>query len=93
MARERVIQRLIFVGNACENEEQRLLERVHAEEERAQQSILTQRLHWSEALQKLAALRTYLVDVITSLDDQGLVVSTAACSQGQRSQPSGDLSF
>ncbi|NXK11851.1 BSPRY protein, partial [Herpetotheres cachinnans] len=72
MARELVIQRLIFVGNACENEEQRLLEKVHVEEERAQQSILTQRVHWTEALQKLAALRTYLVDMITNLDDQGL---------------------
>ncbi|XP_074779677.1 B box and SPRY domain-containing protein isoform X1 [Athene noctua] len=72
-ARELVIQRLIFVGNACENEEQRLLERVHTEEERAHQSILTQRVHWTEALQKLAALRTYLVDMITNLDDQGLV--------------------
>ncbi|XP_067417634.1 B box and SPRY domain-containing protein [Emydura macquarii macquarii] len=72
-AREVVIQRLIFVRNACENEEQRLLERVHTEEERAHQSILTQRAHWSESLQKLAALRTYLVDVITSLDDHCLV--------------------
>uniref|UniRef100_A0A8C8EEX2 B-box and SPRY domain containing n=1 Tax=Otus sunia TaxID=257818 RepID=A0A8C8EEX2_9STRI len=72
-ARELVIQRLIFVGNACENEEQRLLEKVHTEEERAHQSILTQRVHWTEALQKLAALRTYLVDMITNLDDQGLV--------------------
>ncbi|XP_009079740.1 PREDICTED: B box and SPRY domain-containing protein-like, partial [Acanthisitta chloris] len=72
-ARELVIQRLIFVGKACENEEQRLLEKVHAEEERARQSILTQQAHWTEALQKLAALRTYLVDMITSLDDQGLV--------------------
>ncbi|NWR55255.1 BSPRY protein, partial [Bucorvus abyssinicus] len=72
-ARELVIQRLIFVGNACENEEQRLLERVHTEEERVHQSILTQRVHWTEALQKLAALRTYLVDTITNLDDQGLV--------------------
>uniref|UniRef100_A0A8C9EN41 B-box and SPRY domain containing n=1 Tax=Pavo cristatus TaxID=9049 RepID=A0A8C9EN41_PAVCR len=72
-ARELVIQRLIFVGKACENEEQRLLEEVHAEEERAQQSILTQRAHWTEALQKLSALRTYLVDMITNLDDQGLV--------------------
>uniref|UniRef100_A0A663NEV6 B-box and SPRY domain containing n=1 Tax=Athene cunicularia TaxID=194338 RepID=A0A663NEV6_ATHCN len=72
-ARELVIQRLIFVGNACENEEQRLLERVHTEEERAHQSILTQRVHWTEALQKLAALRTYLVDMITNLDDQDLV--------------------
>ncbi|NXK54161.1 BSPRY protein, partial [Chauna torquata] len=75
-ARELVIQRLIFVGKVCENEEQRLLENVHAEEERAHQSILTQRVHWTEALQKLAALRTYLVDMITNLDDQGLVVST-----------------
>ncbi|NXE83365.1 BSPRY protein, partial [Cochlearius cochlearius] len=81
-ARELVIQRLIFVGNACENEEQRLLEKVHAEEERAHQSILTQQVHWTEALQKLDALRTYLVDVITNLDDQGLVVSTAPCTEG-----------
>lgn len=65
------------MGNACENEEQRLLEQVHTEEERVHQSILTQRVHWTEALQKLAALRTYLVDTITNLDDQGLVVSTA----------------
>ncbi|XP_064533283.1 B box and SPRY domain-containing protein isoform X1 [Pseudopipra pipra] len=72
-ARELVIQRLLFVGKACENEEQRLLERVHAEEERAHQSILTQQVHWTEALQKLGALRTYLVDMITNLDDQGLL--------------------
>ncbi|KAJ7426830.1 B box and SPRY domain-containing protein [Willisornis vidua] len=72
-ARELVIQRLLFVGKACENEEQQLLERVHAEEERAHQSILTQQVHWTEALHKLGALRTYLVDMITNLDDQGLV--------------------
>ncbi|XP_068888162.1 B box and SPRY domain-containing protein [Aphelocoma coerulescens] len=72
-ARELVIQRLLFVGKACENEEQRLLERVHAEEERAHQSILTQQVHWTEALHKLGALRTYLVDMITSLDDRGLL--------------------
>lgn len=92
-ARELVIQRLIFVGNACENEEQRLLEKVHAEEERAHQSILTQRVHWTEALQKLAALRTYLVDMITNLDDQGLVVSIAPCTKGQVSQPRSALDF
>ncbi|NXE94871.1 BSPRY protein, partial [Menura novaehollandiae] len=86
-ARELVIQRLIFVGKACENEEQRLLERVHAEEERAHQSILTQQVHWTEALQKLGALRTYLVDMITNLDDQGLVVSTAPGAEGQVTQP------
>uniref|UniRef100_A0A8C3C774 B-box and SPRY domain containing n=1 Tax=Cairina moschata TaxID=8855 RepID=A0A8C3C774_CAIMO len=72
-ARELVIQRLMFVGKVCENEEQRLLENVHAEEERVHQSILTQQVHWTEALQKLDALRTYLVDMITNMDDQGLV--------------------
>ncbi|NXD29315.1 BSPRY protein, partial [Spelaeornis formosus] len=72
-ARELVVQRLLLVGKACENEEQRLLERVHAEEERAHQSILTQQVHWTEALHKLGALRTYLVDMITNLDDQGLL--------------------
>ncbi|NXD75023.1 BSPRY protein, partial [Halcyon senegalensis] len=77
-ARELVIQRLIFVGNVCENEEQRLLEKVHTEEERAQQSILTQRVHWTDALQKLSALRTYLVDMITNLDDQGLLLCSFA---------------
>ncbi|OXB80657.1 UNVERIFIED_CONTAM: hypothetical protein H355_005586 [Colinus virginianus] len=77
-ARELVIQRLMFVGKACENEEQRLLEEVHAEEERAQQSILTQQAHWTEALQKLSALRTYLVDTITNVDDQALVWQQAA---------------
>ncbi|RLW00438.1 hypothetical protein DV515_00008940, partial [Chloebia gouldiae] len=77
-ARELVVQRLLLVGKACENEEQRLLERVHAEEERAHQSILTQQVHWTEALHKLGALRTYLVDMITNLDDQGLLVSTRA---------------
>ncbi|NWI19639.1 BSPRY protein, partial [Crypturellus soui] len=82
-ARELVIQRLIFVRNMCENEEQRLLEKAHTEEERAHQSILTQRVHWTEALQKLSALRTYLVDMITNLDDQGLVVSTAHCAGGR----------
>ncbi|NWW74717.1 BSPRY protein, partial [Climacteris rufus] len=75
-ARELVIQRLLFVGKACENEEQRLLEEVQAEEERAHQSILTQQVHWTEALHKLGALRTYLVDMITNLDDQGLLVKT-----------------
>uniref|UniRef100_A0A8D2PTZ8 B-box and SPRY domain containing n=1 Tax=Zosterops lateralis melanops TaxID=1220523 RepID=A0A8D2PTZ8_ZOSLA len=71
-ARELVIQRLLLVGKACENEEQQLLEKVHAEEERAHQSILTQQVHWTEALHKLGALRTYLVDMITNLDDQSL---------------------
>lgn len=59
---------------ACESEEQQLLEAAHTEEERAQQSILTQRAHWKETLQKLEALRTYMVAMITDTDDHGLVV-------------------
>uniref|UniRef100_A0A8C5NT15 B-box and SPRY domain containing n=1 Tax=Junco hyemalis TaxID=40217 RepID=A0A8C5NT15_JUNHY len=81
-ARELVVQRLLLVGKACENEEQQLLERVHAEEERAHQSILTQQVHWTEALHKLGALRTYLVDMITSLDDQGLEELLAQVAEG-----------
>ncbi|XP_074871394.1 B box and SPRY domain-containing protein [Carettochelys insculpta] len=72
-AREAVVQRLTFVRSVCENEEQRLLEKVHVEEERAHHSILTQRVYWTESLQRLDALRTYLVDQITNLDDHGLV--------------------
>lgn len=54
-----------------------MLEQVHGEEERAQQSILTQRVHWAEALQKLNAIRTSLVEMLTSMDDLQLVVSQA----------------
>ncbi|XP_069097379.1 B box and SPRY domain-containing protein [Pleurodeles waltl] len=76
-AREQIIQRLMFVRNVCENEEQRLLEEVHAEEERAQQGILTQRAYWEQSAQKLATLRTYLVDVLTKMDDRSLMLSQA----------------
>ncbi|XP_036914970.1 B box and SPRY domain-containing protein isoform X2 [Sturnira hondurensis] len=72
-ARELVIQRLGLVRSLCETEEQRLLEQVHGEEERAHQSILTQRVHWAEALQKLDAIRTSLVDMLTQLDDLQLI--------------------
>lgn len=76
-ARELVIQRLGLVRSLCESEEQRLLEQVHGEEERAHQSILTQRVHWAEALQKLDTIRTSLVDMLTHLDDLQLIVSQA----------------
>ncbi|XP_055965496.1 B box and SPRY domain-containing protein isoform X1 [Sorex fumeus] len=72
-ARELVIQRLGLVRSLCESEEQRLLEEVHGEEERANQSILTQRVHWAEALQKLDAIRSGLVDMLTHLDDLQLI--------------------
>ncbi|XP_058158501.1 B box and SPRY domain-containing protein [Dasypus novemcinctus] len=72
-ARELVIQRLSLVRSLCESEEQRLLEQVHGEEERAHESILTQRVHWAEALQKLDTIRTSLVDMLTHLDDLQLI--------------------
>ncbi|KAI4573864.1 hypothetical protein MJT46_005104 [Ovis ammon polii x Ovis aries] len=72
-ARELVIQRLGLVRSLCESEEQRLLEQVHGEEERAHQSILTQRVHWAEALQKLDSIRGSLVDMLTHLDDLQLI--------------------
>ncbi|XP_061019362.1 B box and SPRY domain-containing protein isoform X2 [Dama dama] len=72
-ARELVIQRLGLVRSLCESEEQRLLEQVHGEEERAHQSILTQRVHWAEALQKLDTIRGSLVDMLTHLDDLQLI--------------------
>ncbi|XP_048368093.1 B box and SPRY domain-containing protein [Sphaerodactylus townsendi] len=72
-AREVLIRRLNLVRNVCESEEQRLLEMVHTEEERAHQNILTQHVHWTESLRKLDAIRTYLVTMITAKDDHGLV--------------------
>ncbi|XP_075041554.1 B box and SPRY domain-containing protein [Mixophyes fleayi] len=74
-ARELIIQRLNFIRNLCENEEQRLLEEVHAEEERVQQGILTQRAHWTESSKKLSGIRNYLVDVLTKMDDIHLINS------------------
>ncbi|XP_075188595.1 B box and SPRY domain-containing protein isoform X2 [Anomaloglossus baeobatrachus] len=74
-AREMIIQRLNFIRTMCDNEEQRLLEEIHAEEERAQQGILTQRAHWTEATKKLSAIRSYLVDMLTKMDDLSLIVS------------------
>ncbi|XP_069841980.1 B box and SPRY domain-containing protein isoform X2 [Dendropsophus ebraccatus] len=74
-ARELIIQRLNFIRNVCDNEEQRLLEEIHAEEERAQQGILTQRAHWTESTKKLSGIRNYLVDMLTKMDDLNLIVS------------------
>ncbi|XP_053138244.1 B box and SPRY domain-containing protein [Hemicordylus capensis] len=72
-ARELLIQRLNRVRNVCDGEEQRLLDSVHTEEERAHQGILTQQVHWTESLRKLDALRTYMVATITTMDDCTLV--------------------
>ncbi|KAM6431185.1 B box and SPRY domain-containing protein isoform 2-T2 [Liasis olivaceus] len=72
-AREGLIRRLNFIRHVCDSEEQRLLEAAQTEEERAHQSILTQEVHWKESLQKLDALRSYLVARITATDDCSLV--------------------
>ncbi|XP_075865069.1 B box and SPRY domain-containing protein isoform X2 [Microcebus murinus] len=65
--------RLSLVRSLCESEEQRLLEQVHGEEERAHQNILTQRVHWAEEQQKLDTIRTSLVGMLTHLDDLQLI--------------------
>ncbi|XP_066466989.1 B box and SPRY domain-containing protein [Tiliqua scincoides] len=72
-AREVLIQRLNLVRNLCDSEEQRLLDLIHSEEERAHQNILTQQVHWTESLRKLDALRNYMVAMITATDDSSLV--------------------
>uniref|UniRef100_UPI00398F62AA B box and SPRY domain-containing protein-like isoform X2 n=1 Tax=Pristiophorus japonicus TaxID=55135 RepID=UPI00398F62AA len=72
-ARELIIQRLNFIREVCENEEQRLLEVVHDEEEQVHQSILTQKTYWTESQQKLIDIKTYLVDTLTKTDDSALV--------------------
>uniref|UniRef100_H3BAG1 B-box and SPRY domain containing n=1 Tax=Latimeria chalumnae TaxID=7897 RepID=H3BAG1_LATCH len=74
-ARELVIQRFNYIREACETEEQRLLEQVHAEEERAHQNILTQRAHWTHSSEKLTNVKSYLVDMLTTLEDQNLLKS------------------
>uniref|UniRef100_A0ABK0LCK4 B-box and SPRY domain containing n=1 Tax=Rattus norvegicus TaxID=10116 RepID=A0ABK0LCK4_RAT len=71
--REVIIQRLSLVRCLCESEEQRLLEQVHSEEERAHQCILTQRAHWDDKLRKLDSLRTSMVDMLTHLNDLQLI--------------------
>lgn len=90
-ARELVIQRLSLVRSLCESEEQRLLEQVHGEEERAHQSILTQRAHWAEALKKLDTLRTSLVGMLTHLDDLQLIVSRERARTREVSQVPPDV--
>ncbi|XP_069790224.1 B box and SPRY domain-containing protein [Narcine bancroftii] len=72
-SRELIIQRLNFVREVCENEEQRLLDVVHDEEERVQQSVLTQKTYWTEAQQRLINIKRYLVDTLTRMNDAALV--------------------
>ncbi|KAG2466337.1 B box and SPRY domain-containing protein-like [Polypterus senegalus] len=75
-AREVVVQRFNLVRDACEEEEQRLLEVIHGEEERANQNGLTQRAHWAESLQLISSIRDHLVSALTEMDDHDIVMST-----------------
>ncbi|XP_041094550.1 B box and SPRY domain-containing protein [Polyodon spathula] len=75
-ARETLVQRFNLIREACESEEQRLLEAVLEEEERTQQAILTQQAHWAESLKHISTARGHLVRVLTERDDLQLVNST-----------------
>ncbi|XP_029941179.1 B box and SPRY domain-containing protein [Salarias fasciatus] len=74
-AREQVLARVGAAREALEEEEQRLLEEVHREEERVEQCLLTQRAHWSQALASLSQTRSHLVHTLTHTPDAQLVTS------------------
>lgn len=59
---------------ALEEEEQRLLEEVHREEERVEQCLLTQKAHWNQALATLSQTRSRLVHTLTHTADAQLAV-------------------
>lgn len=73
-AREQVLAQVSMVREALEEEEQRLLEQVHQEEERVEQCLLTQRAHWTQALASLSQTRLRLVHTLTHTPDAQLVV-------------------
>ncbi|XP_056875804.1 B box and SPRY domain-containing protein isoform X2 [Takifugu flavidus] len=74
--REQVVAQINAAREALEEEEQRLLEEVHREEERVEQCLLTQRAHWSQALESLSQTRSRLVHMLTHAADAQLVTSS-----------------
>ncbi|XP_028318764.1 B box and SPRY domain-containing protein isoform X2 [Gouania willdenowi] len=74
-AREQVLAQVSAAREALEEEEQRLLEEVQSEEERVEQCLLTQRAHWSQALESLSQTRSRLVHTLTHTPDAQLVNS------------------
>ncbi|XP_071322880.1 B box and SPRY domain-containing protein [Trachinotus anak] len=74
-AREQVLAQVSAAREALEEEEQRLLEEVHREEERVEQCLLTQRAHWSQSLASLSQTRSRLVHTLTHTPDAQLVTS------------------
>uniref|UniRef100_A0A8C6STY1 B30.2/SPRY domain-containing protein n=1 Tax=Neogobius melanostomus TaxID=47308 RepID=A0A8C6STY1_9GOBI len=75
-AREQVLAKVSAAREALEEEEQRLLEEVHREEERVEQCLLTQQAHWKQALASLSQTRSHLVHALTHTPDAQLVTST-----------------
>lgn len=73
-AREQILAQVSAAREALEEEEQRLLEQVHREEERVEQCLLTQRAHWSQALASLSQTRSGLVHMLTHTLDPQLAV-------------------
>lgn len=73
-AREQVLAQVSAAREALEEEEQRLLEEVQRESERVEQCLLTQRAHWSQALENLSQTRSSLVHTLTHSPDAQLVV-------------------
>lgn len=59
---------------ALDEEEQRLLEEVQREEERVEQCLLTQRVHWEQAMANLSHTRSSLVHMLTHAPDTQLAV-------------------
>lgn len=73
-AREQVLAQVSAAREALEEEEQRLLEEVQRESERVEQCLLTQRAHWSQALENLSQTRSSLVHTLTHSPDAQLAV-------------------
>lgn len=76
---------------ALEEEEQRLLEEVQREEERVEQCLLTQRAHWSQALESLSQTRSSLVHTLTHTPDAQLVVRDIFVRKGEERDDWGSL--
>lgn len=73
-ARDQVLAQVSAAREALEKEEQRVLEEVQREQERVEQCLLTQKAHWSQALESLSQTRAHLVHTLTHTADALLVV-------------------
>lgn len=76
--RQQVLAQISAAREALEEEEQRLLEEVHREEERVEQCLLTHRAHWRQALDNLSQTRSSLVQMLTQATDAHLAVRSVS---------------